>query len=97
MDMFKLIFTFLSIKAINMRNWKGKKQTQLETQGTDPYLKPGDYNRPGPDRKLTLEQEFLLVMMRLRVGLLVPDLAFRFNVCTGLVSSVFTTWINLMR
>lgn len=96
-DMFKLIFTFLSIKAINMRYWKGKKQTQLETKGTDPYLKPGDYNRPGPDRKLTLEQEFLLVMMRLRVGLLVPDLAFRFNVCTGLVSSVFTTWIKLMR
>ena len=59
-DMFKLIFTFLSIKAINMRYWKGKTQTQLETKGTDPYLKPGDYNRPGPDRKLTLEQEFLL-------------------------------------
>ena len=96
-DLFKLIFTFMSIKAINMRYWKGKKQTQLETKGTDPYLKTGDYNHPGPDRKLTLEQEFLLVMIGLRVGLLVPDLAFRFNVCTGLVSSVFTTRIKLMR
>ena len=37
------------------------------------------------------------MMMRLRVGLLVPDLAFRFNLCTGLVSSVFTTWIKLLR
>ena len=96
-DMFRLVFSFLSIKAINMRYWKGGKQTQLETHGTDPYLKPGDYNRPGPNRKLTLEQEFLLVMMRLRVGLLVPDLAFRFNVSTGLISSIFTTWIKLMR
>ena len=96
-DMFRLVFIFLSIKAINMRYWRGGKQTQIETQGNDPYLKPGDYNRPGPNRKLTLEQEFLLVMMRLRVGLLVPDLAFRFNVTTGLISSIFTTWIKLMK
>ena len=32
----------------------------------------------GPPRKLTLEQELLLVMMRLRLALCVGDLAFRF-------------------
>ena len=96
-DLFKLMFNFLLVKAINMRYWKGENQTKSETMGADPYLKPGEYNRPGPNRKLTLEQEFLLVMMRLRVGLMVPDLAFRFKVSTGLVSSVFTTWIKLMR
>ena len=96
-ELFKFVFNFLLIKAVNMRYWKGEKQTKSETMGADPYLKPGEYNRPGPSRKLTLEQEFLLVMMRLRVGLLIDDLAFRFNVSTRLVSSIFTTWIKLMR
>ena len=36
------------IKAINMRYWKGDKQTKSETIGADPYLKPVEYNRPGP-------------------------------------------------
>ena len=31
------------------------------------------------DRKLTLEQELLMTMMRLRLGLIVDDLAFRFK------------------
>ena len=36
-------------------------------------------SRRGPNKKLTLEQEFLMIMMRLRLGLLVDDLAFRFK------------------
>ena len=52
--------------------------------------------RPGPSRKLTLEQEFLMVMMRLRCGLLVEDLAFRFKVASSLVTFVFFTWVRLM-
>ena len=96
-ELFKFVFNFLLIKAVNMRFWKGEKQTKSETMGTDPFQKPGEYVRPGPNRKFTLEQEFLLVMMRLRVGLLVSNLTFRFNVSTGLVSCIFTTWIKLMR
>ena len=42
-----------------------------------------------------LEQELLITMIRLKVGLLVHDLAFRFNVTDGLISTVFFTWIRL--
>ena len=33
-------------------------------------------NRMGPRRKLSLEQDYLLVLRRLRLGLLVKDLGF---------------------
>jgi hypothetical protein len=39
----------------------------------------------------------LLVMMRLRWGLLVHDLACRFQISHSLVSSILITWIKLMR
>ena len=39
-DLFKVVFNFLLIKAINMCYWKGEKQTKSEAMGADPYLKP---------------------------------------------------------
>ena len=39
--------------------------------------------KAGPSRKLGLDQEFLMVMMKLRLGLLTNDLAFRFQVSQG--------------
>ena len=44
--------------------------------------------KSGPARKLTLGQEFLHVLIRLRPGLLVEDLAFRFCVSAGKVSQI---------
>lgn len=39
-SLFKFVFNFLLVKAVNMRYWKGDKQTQSETMGADPFLKP---------------------------------------------------------
>ena len=39
-----------------------------------------------PERKLSLEQEYLLVLIRLRLGLLIKDLTFRFQVLSARVS-----------
>ena len=47
-------------------------------------------------RKLGLEQELLLTMRRLRAGLIIDDLAFRFDVPNMLASLVFTTWLKFM-
>ena len=44
----------------------------------------------------TLEQEFFLFLMRLRLGLLVEDLAFRFYVSAGKVSKIVITWVILL-
>ena len=53
-------------------------------------------SRRGPDRKLTLEQELLMAMMRLRPGLLVDDLAFRFKTSNTRISQIWITWIKLL-
>ena len=98
-DMFGLLFEHLQVKAANMQYWKGGKQTEKETPMR--YSAASEYHstlsRPGPDRKLPLEHEFFLVMMRLRLGLLTHDLALRFGISDTLVSSIFFTWIRLMR
>ena len=81
-----------------MHYWKGPRQTLKEapmrySMDDDPNL----FFKPGPGRKLKLELELLLVMMRLRLGLLVHDLACRFQISDSLISSIFITWIKLMR
>ena len=46
--------------------------------------------------KLLVENEFLLVLMRLKMGLFVIDLAERFCVNEATVNNIFLTWINCL-
>ena len=46
------------------------------------------------DHALTIENEFLLVLMKLRLGHTNLVLAARFQCSEGTVSRIFTTWIN---
>ena len=72
-----------------MHYWKGLSNTSTDL--TSPRnLKNSNL------RSLTLEQEFLLTLMRLRLGPLNGDLTNCFKVSSSLVSSIFTTWIKLM-
>ena len=50
-------------------------------------------NRP---TKLSLMDEFLLVMMKLRLNLLTEDLAHRFGVSISTVSRIFHKWLDVM-
>ena len=52
-------------------------------------------NLHGPDSKLTLEEGFLIIMMRLKVGSFHKDLAHRLGMSEATISRVFTSWINL--
>ena len=72
----------------------GKVQVQLKRN--DRSYQTKKRGKPGPKRKLTLLNEFFLVLMRLKVGLFIEDLADRFQVSTSLVSKTFTTWINVL-
>lgn len=87
---FKALFDYLEDVAATKRSWRGKETISKH------HFSERCQNKPGPDSKLTLEQEFLMVMMRLKVGLLQKDLGRRFGVSEATVSRVFTSWINLM-
>lgn len=59
--------------------------------------KPNTFkNDTGKKRKLRSVDEFLLVMMRLRLGLLVKDLEYRFKISGSSVSKIFNSWIVFM-
>ena len=67
---FKCIFDQLLPKAEKMQCLRGTKQTDQETPSAAISADfTHAYARPGSSQKLRLEQELLLVMMRLRVGL----------------------------
>ena len=75
-----------------MQYWKGENLIK-ESQ---PYQDDENKRKPGPSRKLTYLDEFLLVLMRLKPGLFVQDLADRIGISTSLVSRICNTWINLL-
>ena len=92
-----------------MKYWEGQKtasypqkSNNVSTEHTNIILPSHKYDkvdipvsRRGPDRKLTLEQEFLLRLMKLRLGLSVDDFAFRLKSSNTTVSQIWITWIKL--
>lgn len=46
--------------------------------------------------KITLEEQFLMTLMRLRLSLTMQDLAYRFDVSTPTVNRCFGKWIDAM-
>ena len=84
-------YHYVEPKLQKMQYWKGEKRLKAN----QPYQEK-DKNKPGPSRKLSYLDEFLLVLMRLKAGLFVQDLADRFGISTSLVSCICITWINLL-
>ena len=88
---FKFLFDWLFSKATNKQYWRGeggKTTAEFESERRGAKEPLVIMNKPGPKRALSYEQEFLLVLMRRRLGLLGRDLAFCFKVTPALVSSV---------
>ena len=97
-EIFKTLFNHLSFKASSMKYWDGSKKTlesssyseTLDNLLSSPDINPSALNysasKPGPSRKLSLETEFFMTLMKLRLDLLQLDLANRFGVGVGKVS-----------
>ena len=51
---------------------------------------------PASSCKLSLEDEFFIALLRLKLGLLLEDIALRFDVSLSVVSRVFQKWLDLM-
>ena len=73
--LFQWMFNRIKYKASRMQYVNGK-QTELKC---------------GPSRKLSLENEFFLTLVRLRLGLTSSDLACRFKVSQSTVSIICNT------
>ena len=84
-------YNFIEPKLQKMQYWKGEKLLK-ESQ---PYQTEDNRQKPGPSRKLTYLDELLLVLMRLKAGIFVQDLADRFGISTSLVSRICITWVEL--
>lgn len=59
-------------------------------------LEPGIKGYTGSPKSLRLIDEFLLVLMRLRLGLLIEDLPEWFLISIGLCSTIFNRWLDYL-
>lgn len=82
----------LAKKADRMRYWVGAKRSVMSIKryhGKSPA-------KPGKRRTLSSEEEFILVMMKIRMSLSNAFLACLFDVSTTSVSSIFNTWVKFL-
>ena len=73
------------------RHWKGVRRL-VNSVRPRAHLN----QKRAPERKLESKDEFLLTMKKLRLGLLLADLASRFKISTTLCGQIFTCWITAM-
>ena len=68
-ETFSMVLDFLGRDAASQRNYKNNERSECNSR-----------SRPGRSRTLRTENEFFMVLCRLKVGLLVEDIAARFGV-----------------
>ena len=72
------------------RQWRGKKISSTRVIRKFRPIR----NKFGPGRKLCGKDELLLMLMKIRQGILTEDIADRFDISTGLASNIITTWVK---
>ena len=78
--------------ADKLHYWEGNKRSGC----AEKLYHQNDIMKPGPKRTLRPCDEFLLVCMRLRFGLLQDHLADIFHVSKTTISRVINTWVNFL-
>lgn len=81
---------FLAVFYDKVSFWKGAGRS-----GSKKWQEK-QQNKPGRQRKLSMKEEFVIVMLKLRLGLDNSTLAVLFGVSVGHVSTLFSTWINFL-
>lgn len=84
------IFKLLEGPASKMKYWTGPDSSE------DKQWQENNNNKPGAARKLSFYEEFLITLLRLKLGLNTYLLATLFGISQPTVSRVFTSWICLI-
>lgn len=80
---FIVLWNFLGEETSNLVIWRGKKNPQSK----------GGYKRC---RIISPKNQLFLTLVRLRCGILLKDLAYRFDISESYASKIITTWITFM-
>ena len=88
---FKFLSEKLEVKVTKMQYYKG-----VDSHKSKRYQVNDSHAKPGRKRALNCENELLLVLARLRQGLSLEDLAFRFKVSVSSVSGIISTWVPFL-
>ena len=88
--LFSWLFEEVKEPAKNMNYFRGEKSS------SDKYYQVNDKNKPGPKRKLCLEDELFITLIKLRHNVNIEFIAGLFNVSASLISVTITTWISLL-
>ena len=91
---FEFIVGRVKPKHVKIQYFKGSGSGYKNYQSSP--SKPMCRRKPGPSRKMSLEDEILLVLMRIRLDAPVEDLAFRFKISPSYVSKIFTTLVIVL-
>ena len=84
-EIFTMVLDILGRDVAANLNYQNKDRSQSDST-----------QNAGPARFLSIENEYLMVLCRLKTGLLEEDLAARFCVTQSIVSQIVNTWIKFM-
>ena len=88
---FNGLYEFLAPKVKKIRYWRGPSRTSTPVRRFSAAPR-----KSGVVRRLTGQDELLLVLMKLRLGLLSRDLADRFGLSPSATSRIITTWLKFL-
>lgn len=94
-QVFHGLFDVIKGKVTKMQYWYGTKKTVIISTKVKRKFSISPKKR-GPGRKIALIDEYLLTLMKLRLGSNMEDLADRFSIALSTASSIFNTWIRAM-
>jgi hypothetical protein len=86
---FEDLVRFVTPVASNMQYWRG-------SQNYVPRKENQQSNKSGPARKLSIREEMLLVLMKLRLNVINELLGDMFDVSSSTVSHIFNTYLKLL-
>ncbi|XP_055958788.1 uncharacterized protein LOC126830983 [Patella vulgata] len=89
-SVFLALFNYLEDKVIDMKYDKGSKTYEYN------FFSNRYISKPGKKRALTLQDEFFITLVRLKLGLPSKDFSKRFGISESSFSSIFRTWTTLL-